>query len=141
VPGLTFALVLVLLAALACSRAVLGAGDSAATSFPAPVGYLEGRVDIGPLQPVERIDAPRLTPPPAACTARGVLVLAQDGRTEVARGPFQPDCTYRLELPAGTYLVQLQAQGIDRSPELPQTVTINSGETTRLDLSIDTGIR
>ena len=132
---------LVLLTALACSRPVLSVGDSTATPSPAPVGYLEGRVDIGPLEPVARIDAPRPTPPPGACTARGLAVLALDGQTEVARGPFQPDCTYRLELPAGTYQVQLLAQGIDRSPELPQTVTISSGQTTRLDLSIDTGIR
>jgi hypothetical protein len=105
------------------------------------VGYLEGHVDIGPLLPVERVGAPRPSPPPAACTARGLVVLAPDGQTEVTRFAFQPDCTYRVALPAGSYQVQLQGQGVDHSPDLPTTATIVGAQTMRLDLSIDTGIR
>ena len=40
-----------------------------------------------------------------------------------------------------TYRVELQHRGIDSSKDLPQTVTISTGQTTRLDISIDTGIR
>jgi hypothetical protein len=105
------------------------------------VGYLEGRAMIGPLQPVERVGVPPPTPSPAACTARGLVVLATDSGSEVQRFALAPDCTYRVALGPGTYRVELDRRGIDLSKSLPQTVTITAGQTTRLDVSIDTGIR
>jgi hypothetical protein len=41
----------------------------------------------------------------------------------------------------GLSVSALQRRGIDSSKDLPQTVTISTGQTTRLDISIDTGIR
>jgi hypothetical protein len=46
-----------------------------------------------------------------------------------------------VTLKPGTYIVDIQRQGIGGSPQLPKTVTIRAGETIRLDISIDTGIR
>jgi hypothetical protein len=40
-----------------------------------------------------------------------------------------------------TYRVELQHRGMDSSKDLPQTVTISAGQTTRLEISIDTSIR
>jgi hypothetical protein len=108
---------------------------------PAPTGYLEGQVAIGPLQPVERVGVPPPTPSPAVCTARGLVVYQADTGAEAARFALEPDCTYRVALPAGNYRVELDRRGIDFSKDLPRVVTIASGQTTRLDLSIDTGIR
>jgi hypothetical protein len=105
------------------------------------LGYLEGQAAIGPLQPVERVGASPPTPSPAACTARGLVIVAADSGSEVQRFAFGPDCTYRVALGAGTYRVELDRRGIDLSKSLPQTVTITAGQTTRLDVSIDTGIR
>ena len=114
---------------------------SAAT--PAGLGYLEGHAAIGPLQPVERAGQPSPTPAPAVCTARGLAIYGADGATEVARFALQPDCTYRVALPPGRYVVRLAgpAPGVGGGRNLPATVTIASGQTTRLDLDIDTGIR
>ena len=106
-----------------------------------PVGYLEGHASIGPLQPVERIGVPTPTPPPAACTGRGLVILTADTGAEVQRIAFGADCTYRVSLPPGSYRVELDRRGIDTSRDLPRTVTIQAGQTTRLDVSIDTGIR
>jgi hypothetical protein len=114
------------------------------TVSPAPsaaVGYLEGQATIGPLRPVERVGVPPPKPSPAACTARGLIVYAAGNGAEVVRFPFGPDCAYRVELPPGTYRVELDRRGIDTSKDLPQNVTITSGQVTRLDVSIDTGIR
>lgn len=114
---------------------------SASPGAAAP-GYLEGRAAIGPLQPVERVGVPTPTPPPAVCTARSLAIDAADGRTPVTTVQLQPDCTYQVALPPGTYVVRLaQRPGIGGSKDLPKTVTIASGQTTRLDISIDTGIR
>ena len=46
-----------------------------------------------------------------------------------------------VALPPGDYRVELARSGIDISKDLPQTVTITSGQVTRLDVNIDTGIR
>jgi hypothetical protein len=122
--------------------AVASPGTSATVSpaSSAGVGYLEGRASIGPLRPVERVGVPPPTPSPATCTARGLVVYADSG-AGVVRVSFAPDCTYRLELPPGNYRVELDRRGIDISKNLPQNVTITNGQVTRLDVSIDTGIR
>jgi hypothetical protein len=52
-----------------------------------------------------------------------------------------PERGYTVALKQGTYIVTLPKQGIGGSPDLPATVTIRSGETVVLDISIDTGIR
>jgi hypothetical protein len=38
-------------------------------------------------------------------------------------------------------VVDIRKQGIGRSGDLPKTVAIHAGETVRLDIDIDTGIR
>ena len=114
------------------------------TVLPLPAaadGYLEGKAAIGPLQPVQRVGVPPPTPSPGVCTARGLVVYSADGRTEVVRFSFGPDCLYRVALPPGDYRVELARSGIDISKDLPQTVTITSGQVTLLDVNIDTGIR
>jgi hypothetical protein len=107
----------------------------------AAVGFLQGQVTIGPLQPVEQAGVPPPTPSPALCTAQVFIVDAADGATEATRFPLQPDCSYRVSLPPGTYVVRLAPLGIERAGNLPATVQIAPGATTRLDVSIDTGIR
>ena len=108
---------------------------------PSPVGYLEGQVTIGPLQPVQRVGVPPPTPSPATCTARGLVVYQADTGAEAARFALGPDCTYSVALPPGDYRVELDRRGIDHSMDLPRVVTITAGQTTRLDVSIDTGLR
>jgi hypothetical protein len=69
------------------------------------------------------------------------VVYAQDGQTEVARVQIDGRGNYHVELPAGTYVVDINHVGIDSSKDLPKTVEIKPGEATRLDVDIDTGIR
>src|SRR5439155_10452091 len=101
-------------------------------SGTAGVGSLQGQVSIGPLQPVEQAGVPPPTPSPTLCTAQILIVDAADGATEVTRFSLQPDCSYRVGLPPGAYVVRLAPLGIEHAPILPATVQIASGETTRL---------
>ena len=78
---------------------------------PNDVGYLEGKASIGPLRPVERAGEPPATPSPEVCAARGLVIYRADGRTEVTRLELGPDCSYRIALRAGTYVVQLKPGG------------------------------
>jgi len=125
---------------------VLAAALLAACSLPGrasgDVGYLEGRVGIGPLTPVERIGVPTPTPSAELCSGIGLTVFESDGTTEVARFQLRPDCTFSFALSPGSYVVWLRfASGIQFSKDLPKTVKVERGETTRLEFSVDTGIR
>lgn len=102
-------------------------------------GTLTGTVSIGPLCPVEpcTVTNDRLV---AAYAARPITISTPAG-TAVATVIADPKSGYVVSLKPGTYVIDIRHQGIGGSPELPSTVTIHSGETVRLDISIDTGIR
>jgi hypothetical protein len=102
-------------------------------------GTLTGNVTIGPLCPVEpcTLTHDRLA---AAYAARPISILTTGG-TVVASVTADPETGYTVALRPGTYVVDIPHQGIGGSRELPETVTIRSGETVRLNISVDTGIR
>jgi len=104
-------------------------------------GTLEGTVTVGPLTPVQRESEPPPTVPPQVYTSRRLIISSADGGREIARIQFAADGTYQATLPAGRYQVDLQPNGIDRANQLPAAVDIEADQITRLDVSIDTGIR
>jgi len=63
------------------------------------------------------------------------------GKREIARAQIDPDGNYEVTLPVGTYAVDINHAGVDQGIDLPQTVEIVSGQVTRLDVIIDTGVR
>jgi len=109
--------------------------------LPQETGVLEGHVTIGPLVPVVQEGVPEPTPGPEVYASRQIVIYASDGQTEVARVQIDGKGNYRVELPVGTYVVDINHVGIDMAKELPKTVEIVGGQTTRLDVEIDTGIR
>jgi hypothetical protein len=102
-------------------------------------GTLTGKVSIGPLCPVEPCTVPhdRLV---AAYAAHPITISTPDGIV-VTTVTADPESGYTVSLKPGTYVVAIPKQGIGGSPDLPATVTIRSGETIQLDITIDTGIR
>ena len=110
-------------------------------STPQDTGVLEGHVTIGPLVPVVQEGQPEPTPGPEVYASRQIVIYASDGQTEVARVQIDSQGNYRIELPVGTYVVDINHAGTDMAKELPQTVEIVAGQVTRLDVDIDTGIR
>jgi len=102
-------------------------------------GRLTGNVSVGPLCPVEpcTVSHDRLI---AAYAARPITVTTSAG-TLVATITANPETGYSVSLKPGTYVVDIQHQGPGGSRDLPATVTLCRGETVRLDISIDTGIR
>jgi hypothetical protein len=101
-------------------------------------GFVEGEVTIGPLCPVEpcqltyeQIDQ--------AYSSRSVVIYAEDQRTILQQFPLTASGHYRAELAPGTYFVTIRPGGIGDYPL--QQVSISSGQTTTLDMDVDTGIR
>ena len=105
------------------------------------MGQLEGNVSIGPLRPAERAGEPPPLPPPEAYALRSISIFKEDGATLVTSVKINPDGTYRVALPPGTYVVGIGRTGMDRARGLPKTIVIPAGQTVRLDISIDTGMR
>jgi len=104
------------------------------------VSFLEGKVEIGPLCPVEPCN---LTQDQAAQAyeARKIIICASDRSSIVEAVSLGHTGNYRISLPTGQYVVEIDHIGIDSSSDVPTTITIESGKTTRLDVRIDTGIR
>jgi len=132
-------LFIVLLIIITVAVAIVLSINTADTGSGGGTGTLTGNVTIGPLCPVEpcTITPDRLT---AAYAARTIVVSIPEGAV-IAEAVPDPFTGYSFILKPGTYVVDVRHQGIDRSPELPKTITIRAGETIRLDISIDTGIR
>jgi len=106
-------------------------------------GVLQGTVTIGPIWPVV---PPGGNPPipPEVYGARKIMVFDEDGATLIEEVDIIPDGdhgTYRVELPPGEYVVDINRLGVDHSDEVPAVIELGPGQTVELNIDIDTGIR
>ena len=109
------------------------------------VGLLHGKVNIGPVSPVEQ-PGQNTTLRCDVYDIRKIMIYDKDGEKLLMQVDI--DCNaeenyarYRVELAPGVYVIDINHIGIDYSDEVPKQVVISSGITTRLDIDIDTGIR
>jgi hypothetical protein len=123
-----------------CSETPESCPQDCAQKINEEFGVISGKVTIGPICPVEKIGEP-CPVPASAYTSRQVIAYDQTGKNVVQKTYFNPNGTFAFALPAGTYVIDIFKTGIERSPDLPITVTVKAGETVRVDFSIDTGIR
>jgi hypothetical protein len=113
----------------------------AACANPAPAsGVVTGHVLIRPLSPVQE-GKPTPTPWPELYEGRVILIYGSEGQDVVRRAEIDAEGIYREELPPGTYVVDIPRVGPTSAAGLPRTIEIASGETVRVDVIIDTGIR
>lgn len=104
-------------------------------------GFLQGKVTIGPLCPVERVPSdPKCQPTEETYKAWPIVVYASGKKTKITQIEPNLDGTYKLELPVGNYVVDLEKQHTFNN-NLPATVIIKRGGVTTLNIDIDTGIR
>jgi hypothetical protein len=102
-------------------------------------GFLRGIVSIGPLCPVEpcNLSNGQLE---SVYASRKITVYNQSRTSIVAEFHADVNGNYNIQLPAGTYVIDTEHAAVGSS-NLPQTVQINAGATTTLNITIDTGIR
>jgi len=139
-PGmdLSRSLFIIILIAITIAVAILlNMGDPLPGSGNAN-GTLAGNVTIGPLCPVEPCSISR--DQIVAAYAARPLMINTPGGAFVGSVTADPDTGYSISLRPGTYIVDIQPQGIGAS-DLPKTVTVRAGETVRLDIDINSGIR
>lgn len=101
-------------------------------------GTVTGKVTIGPICPVERVDEPCVIPP-ETYTSRKVIVYGPTESVKVSETTLNPDGSYTLSLTPGNYWLQIAPAGIGPGEKKP--VSIKANKTTTLDFNVDTGIR
>jgi hypothetical protein len=101
------------------------------------LGFLVGQVSRGPLSPVEKAGESSTAP----VAGLQVRIAHMDGKP-VETVVSDPQGHYQLTLPVGAYrvIVPHPPSGL-WVKDLPAEVRIESGQTTRLNIRLDTGVR
>lgn len=124
---------------LAVAAAVFLADQSVAAyggKAPAGDGVLSGTVTRGPVSPVQRPGESSSKP------ASGVMIIFRSPEgEEVASTVTGGDGRYRVNLPPGTYRVEVPRTRLGLPKGLPREVAVSEGKETSLDIYLDTGIR
>lgn len=109
--------------------------------LPTQYGRLSGVVTIGPNCPGGQ--QPNGCPtPPEAFALRKILVYDAAKTHLLYTVDIDSQGLYVIDLPAtATYTIDLKPNGIDHTADLPKQVQIKPNTITRVDVSIDTGIR
>jgi hypothetical protein len=103
-------------------------------------GRLSGVVTIGPNCPVESATSPCPTSPDAYAK-RKVLVMNEAGSTLLHTVDIDSQGLYLVDLAPARYTVDVKTVGVDRATGVPAVVEIKANTVTKLDISIDTGLR
>lgn len=69
-----------------------------------------------------------------------LVVWSQDRKKEIARITADKKGDYRIELPPGEYILDVQRKP-GRLRAKPEPFTVVSNQTVRVDITIDTGVR
>lgn len=104
-------------------------------------GTLKGNVSIGPVCPHDNSAGYSCTPTAEMYAAAKVFVYKTDKRTLV--NTITPDAkgNFSVDLPAGSYFVDMIHQSMGGTTGVPATITISAGQTYTLKLAVDTGLR
>jgi len=108
----------------------------------APPGFAEGQLKIVSLKEVELANGNA----PKKATAENyteypLIIFSQNGHKEIARVVAEKDGNYRVALPPGDYILDVQGRRRGGVRATPQSFTVTSNQTVRIDMNIDTGIR
>jgi hypothetical protein len=104
-------------------------------------GFLEGNLKIISLKEVELAGRSPAKPTAENYAEYPLIVLNKDGQKEVVRMTPDQEGNYRVSLPPGDYILDIQGRRPGGVRAKPQPFTVVSGQTVRVDMNIDTGIR
>ena len=115
---------------------------SAMSNDALPPGIVEGHLKIVSPRAVERSDnMPRAAVAPETYAEYPLIILSQDGKKEIAQVTPDENGRYRVELPAGAYILDVKDRAAKRIRAKPQPFTVISSQTVRVDMNIFTGFR
>ena len=115
---------------------------SATSSDALPSGTMEGHLKIVSPKAVEPSDnMPRPAVAPETYAEYPLIILSQDGKKEIAQVTPDENGRYRVELPAGAYILDVKDRAAKRIRAKPQPFAVISSQTVRVDMNIFTGFR
>ena len=112
-----------------------------ASDKPAPPGFLEGHLRIISLNPVEPGDGELPTVTPETFANYPMVVLSEDRKQEIARFSADAKGDYRIALPPGAYVLDIQDRERKHVRAIPRRFTVVSNQTIHLNMEMDTGVR
>jgi len=111
-------------------------------SNASPTGFVEGHLKItwlGAAEAEASDDMPRQAVAPQTYAKYPLIVLSQDGKSEISRVPADGNGNYRVPLPPGDYVLDVQDRAAKRIRAKPQPFTVVSNQTVRVDMNIVIG--
>jgi hypothetical protein len=110
-------------------------------STAVPLGFVEGHLKIVSPKEVEVAEAS-----PSKAIAENyvdypLVILSRAAQKEVARVIADREGNYRVALPPADYILDVQGRAPGHVRAKPQSFTVVSNQTVRVDMNIDTGIR
>jgi carboxypeptidase family protein len=108
----------------------------------APQGFVEGHLKIifgmavGPSD-----DMPRQSVTAETYSQYPLVVLSQEENKQIARVTADENGNYRVELPPGNYVLDIQDRVAKHVRAAPRPFTVSPGQTVRVDMNVVIGIR
>jgi hypothetical protein len=103
---------------------------------------MEGHLKIVSPRAVEPSDnMPRPAVAPETYAEYPLIILSQDGKKEIAHVTADENGKYRVALPPGAYILDVQDRVAKRVRAKPQPFTVISNQTVHVDMNIFTGFR
>ncbi len=108
----------------------------------APPGFLEGHLKvIFGMAVGESDEMPRAEGAPESYAQYPLIILSQAERKEIARVTADKKGDYRVALPPGNYVLDIQDRVAKHVRAAPRPFTVVSGQTVHVDMNILIGIR
>jgi hypothetical protein len=104
----------------------------------APSGFVEGHLTIVSPKPVQPADENMAAETAENYADYPLVILSQDGQKEIARVTADRDGNYRVALPPGHYILDVQGRVRRHVRAKPQPFTVVSNQTVHIDMHIDT---
>jgi hypothetical protein len=104
-------------------------------------GFVEGHLKIVSSKEVDLADG---TPPTITSESYAecpLIILSKHGKNEVSRITADENGNYRIALPPGDYVLDVENRRRRHVRATPQPFTIVANQTVRIDMAIDTGVR
>ncbi len=111
---------------------------SAAWSDALPSGIMEGHLKILSPKAFDLGDENAATVTAENYADYPLIILSQEGKKEIARVTADENGNYRVALPPGDYVLDVQGRARKHVRWKPQPFTVVSNQTVRVDMAIDT---
>lgn len=125
---------------IAAAASLILAGT--APSDAVPSGFMEGHLKIVFLGAVEPSDnMPRPAVAPETYAKYPLIILSQEGKKDIGHVTADGNGNYRVPLPPGAYILDVQDRLAKRIHAKSQPFTVVSNQTVHVDMSIFIGFR